>query len=104
MKMTGHKTEAVYRRYAIVDEAMLIESGAKLQALHTSQASGQQTATSWETSSRCDVTESRASGAQVRQSPPETGAPGPGDHRTADGGAPAGDSVESGPTYVFGRG
>jgi integrase len=24
MKMTGHKTEAVYRRYATVDEAMLI--------------------------------------------------------------------------------
>jgi hypothetical protein len=36
MKMTGHKTEAVYRRYAIVDKAMLIESGAKLQALHAS--------------------------------------------------------------------
>jgi integrase len=34
MKMTGHKTEAVYRRYAIVDEAMLTESGAKLQAFH----------------------------------------------------------------------
>jgi len=25
MKMTGHKTEVVYRRYAIVDEAMLRE-------------------------------------------------------------------------------
>jgi len=37
-KMTGHKTEAVYRRYAIVDEAMLAESGAKLQMLHTSHA------------------------------------------------------------------
>jgi integrase len=34
MKMTGHKTEAVYRRYAIVDEAMLVDSGQKLQALH----------------------------------------------------------------------
>jgi len=34
MKMTGHKTEAVYRRYAIVDEAMLREGAAKLSALH----------------------------------------------------------------------
>jgi integrase len=38
MKMTGHKTEAVYRRYAIVDEAMLQESAAKLSALHRQQA------------------------------------------------------------------
>jgi integrase len=38
MKMTGHKTEAVYRRYAIVDEAMLQESAAKLSALHQQQA------------------------------------------------------------------
>lgn len=38
MKMTGHRTEAVYRRYAIVDEAMLIESGAKLQSFHAGQA------------------------------------------------------------------
>ena len=34
MKMTGHKTEAVYRRYAIVDSGMLQEAGAKLTALH----------------------------------------------------------------------
>jgi integrase len=34
MKMTGHKTEAVYRRYAIVDESMLKESAVKLAALH----------------------------------------------------------------------
>jgi integrase len=38
MKMTGHKTEAVYRRYAIVDEAMLQESAVKLSALHQQQA------------------------------------------------------------------
>lgn len=34
MKMTGHKTESVYRRYAIVDEAMLREGAQKLAAFH----------------------------------------------------------------------
>lgn len=38
MKMTGHLTESVYRRYAIVDAAMLQEAAAKLDALHTSDA------------------------------------------------------------------
>src|SRR5262249_42469652 len=32
MAMVGHRTEAIYRRYAIVDEAMLREGGAKLAA------------------------------------------------------------------------
>jgi len=36
MKMTGHKTESVYRRYAIVDEAMLREGAVKLAAFHSS--------------------------------------------------------------------
>jgi integrase len=41
MKMTGHKTESVYRRYAIVDETMLREAGAKLAALrHHRQLQG----------------------------------------------------------------
>ena len=31
MKMVGHKTEAIYRRYAIVDEAMLREGAEKLE-------------------------------------------------------------------------
>jgi len=39
MKLTGHKTEAVYRRYAIVAESDLREAGAKLAAtLGTSPA------------------------------------------------------------------
>ena len=33
MKMTGHKTEAVYRRYAIIDSAMLQEAAVKLAVL-----------------------------------------------------------------------
>ena len=31
MSCTGHLTESVYRRYAIVDEGMLREAGAKLE-------------------------------------------------------------------------
>lgn len=34
MKLTGHKTESVYRRYAIVSEADLREGVQKLAALH----------------------------------------------------------------------
>jgi integrase len=34
MKLTGHTTEAVYRRYAIVDSTMLQEAVDKLGALH----------------------------------------------------------------------
>jgi hypothetical protein len=34
MKLTGHKTESVYRRYAIVSESDLSEDVAKLAALH----------------------------------------------------------------------
>jgi len=32
MKLTGHKTESIYRRYAIVAEADLREAGEKLAA------------------------------------------------------------------------
>jgi integrase len=41
MRMTGHKTEAVYRRYAIVDSGMLQEAAAKLAALHAAEANCQ---------------------------------------------------------------
>ena len=39
MKMVGHKTEAVYRRYAIVDEAMLKEGAEKIARLAAFHAS-----------------------------------------------------------------
>ena len=34
MAMVGHRTESIYRRYAISDEASLKQSGAKLSNLH----------------------------------------------------------------------
>ena len=37
MKMIGHKTEAIHRRYAIADENMLREGAAKLKALLEAQ-------------------------------------------------------------------
>jgi integrase len=37
MKMVGHRTESIYRRYAIADEAMLREGAAKLSALHQAE-------------------------------------------------------------------
>jgi hypothetical protein len=40
MKMVGHKTEAIYRRYAIADERMLREGAAKLEALLQAQRGG----------------------------------------------------------------
>ena len=36
MKMVGHKTQAIYSRYAIADEGMLKDAGVKLQQLHIS--------------------------------------------------------------------
>jgi integrase len=39
MRMTGHRTEAVYRRYAIVDERMLREAGEKIAAASTAGTS-----------------------------------------------------------------
>lgn len=37
MALVGHKTESIYRRYAITDEAMLRESAEKLATLHRVQ-------------------------------------------------------------------
>jgi integrase len=37
MKLTGHRTESVFRRYAIVNEADLAEGLTKLAALHASE-------------------------------------------------------------------
>jgi hypothetical protein len=34
MKLVGHKTEAIYRRYAIVVESDLLAGGEKLDGLH----------------------------------------------------------------------
>jgi len=43
MKLTGHKTETVYRRYAIVSESDLAEGVKKLAALHASTIAGSRT-------------------------------------------------------------
>ena len=40
MKLMGHQTALVFRRYAIVDERMLQEAGAKLVAAATARQSG----------------------------------------------------------------
>ncbi len=37
MKITGHKTETIYRRYAIVDEGMMREAAEKLSVLHAGE-------------------------------------------------------------------
>jgi integrase len=40
MVMVGHRTESIYRRYAIADEAMLREGAIKLAAFHASEKDG----------------------------------------------------------------
>jgi integrase len=40
MKLTGHQTESVYRRYAIVAASDLVEGVKKLAALHTRESAG----------------------------------------------------------------
>ncbi len=46
MKLVGHKTEAIYRRYAIVSESDLREGVAKLAALHAAASAGGRTVVS----------------------------------------------------------
>ena len=41
MAMVRHRTEAIYRRYAIADEAMLKEGAARLAALHATEATAE---------------------------------------------------------------
>ncbi len=38
--MVGHRTESIYRRYTIADEAMLKEGAIKLAAFHASEKNG----------------------------------------------------------------
>ena len=45
MSIVGHKTESIYRRYAIVDEAMQREAAARLDAWAQSPLPNQQTGT-----------------------------------------------------------
>ena len=44
MKLVGHKTEAIYRRYAIVAESALLAGGEKLDGLHQIQGLAKPTA------------------------------------------------------------
>ena len=44
MAMVGHKTESIYRRYAIVDEAMHRDAGEKLNAFATGKPAQKKTA------------------------------------------------------------
>jgi hypothetical protein len=43
MSMVGHKTESIYRRYAIVDEAMQREAAARLDAFTATPQPGKRT-------------------------------------------------------------
>lgn len=45
MSMVGHKTESIYRRYAIVDEAMQREAAARLDAFVASIPAGKPSGT-----------------------------------------------------------
>jgi hypothetical protein len=44
MEMVGHKTESIYRRYTITDEAMLRDASARLAVLHEREKNRQSTA------------------------------------------------------------
>jgi len=73
MKMVGHKTESIYRRYAIADEAMAKESAEKLARLHQAdQAAGG--ATVWCPWKRSSMEKGQSTGkAEVGMSPSRAG-------------------------------
>jgi hypothetical protein len=49
MAMIGHKTESIYRRYSIVDQAMLEMGTSKLEALQQIQRSSRPVVVSMKT-------------------------------------------------------
>jgi Phage integrase family len=55
MKLVGHKTESIYRRYAIVSQRELAEGVAKLAQLHACPAFGHTTGTKSETDAEASV-------------------------------------------------
>ena len=59
MKLTGHKTESIYRRYAIVSETDLAEAVARVAKLHAPMQDSSRTGTLGDTRNR--VTRSRIS-------------------------------------------
>jgi len=65
--MTGHKTESIYRRYAIVDEAMLRESAETLAAYHASAGTARRSVSARDGGS-VTLMASRARGAVRRSS------------------------------------
>jgi len=64
MKMVGHKTEAMYRRYGIADESMLREGAAKLEALLEAQRAALRVVVSLRTGK---VTAKSGGGAALRE-------------------------------------
>lgn len=54
MKLTGHKTESVYRRYAIVSEADLSEGLEKLARLHETERNPQKPRTVTVAATNCN--------------------------------------------------
>jgi integrase len=56
MKMTGHKTEAVYRRYTSTDSVMLQEAASKLAIFHAGEQKSQSSVKVRELSAYADAT------------------------------------------------
>jgi integrase len=60
MKLTGHKTESVYRRYAIVAQADLVEGVKKLAALHATEGTSVRTVVPFSGRTGTELTQSAA--------------------------------------------